>query len=113
MLDWALKTDAIALRRVLAAEAERFPDLLATMHRDSRVRTVATLAALLQREVELGSLAIDDVEFAAQHFLQIVLAPAELLVSLGVPVCDGAQRQQFIAKTVRLFLDGCRPRSAG
>lgn len=111
MLDWALKADTIALRRLLSAEAERFPELLDTMHRDSRLRTLATLAAIFERETALGTLAVDDPEFAAHHFLQMVLAPAELLAGLGVqPPCSSEDQCRYIAKTVNLFLNGCRPR---
>lgn len=111
MLDWGMKADAMALKRLLAAEADRFPELLATIYENSRKRTIEILADILRREAEAGALTIDDPRFAALQFLQMIMGPAELLAHRDQKTeCSGARRQQYIDKTVQLFLRGCLPR---
>ena len=111
MLDWGLQSDSVAMKRLLAAEAERFPNLLVAFYGEGRERTIVAIAAVLDRAVESGVLVIEDAFFAASQFLQMVMGPVDLLVNQGVPACSGAERQEYIDKTVRLFLNGCRPRS--
>jgi TetR/AcrR family transcriptional regulator, mexJK operon transcriptional repressor len=110
MLDWGMQSDAMSLKRLLAAEAERFPELLATVYEDSRDKTIETLADILQREVERGVLSIPDPKFAALQFLQMVMGPAELLAHRRHHHCSGTGRQEYVDKTVQLFLNGCRTR---
>ncbi len=111
MLDWGLQTDSVAMKRLLAAEAERFPQLLRTFYEEGRMRTVHTIAAILATASEQRALSIEDPEFAAGQFLQMILGPVELLVNQGVTPCSGAERRAYIDKVVRLFLNGCRPRA--
>ena len=110
MLDWGMKSDAMALKRLLAAEAERFPELLSAIYEHSRRRTIEILGGILRREVEKRTLAIDDPEFAAMQFLQMIMGPAELLAHHYHGECSGPRRQDYIDKTVQLFLYGCLPR---
>jgi len=110
ILDWGLQSDSVAMKRLLAAEAERFPNLLVTFYEEGRLRTIDVIASVLNNAVEHGVLAIDDTLFAAGHFLQMVMGPVELLVNQGVMPCSGAKRYEYIDKTINLFLNGCRPR---
>lgn len=110
MLDWGMKSDAMSLKRLLAAEAERFPELLTTSYAHSRNRTIEILAGILRREVEQGTLELDDPEFAAKQFLQMIMGPTELLALQYHGECSGSGRDDYIDKTVRLFLRGCLPR---
>jgi len=111
MLDWGMKSDAISLKRLLAAEAERFPELLVTTYTTGRNRTIEILSGILDREVEQGNLQVEDTRFAAMQFLQMIMGPAELLTHHDHTECTGEGRQEYIEKTVRLFLRGCLPRA--
>ena len=100
---------ALSLNRVIVAEAERFPELAAIVAREGgRAQLVGGLAALLEREARAGSLAIDRPEFAAEQFLQLVVAsPQRRALGLGTPMTD-AELEMWADDCVNLFLNGCR-----
>ncbi len=108
-LQAALRPEAIALQRMIIAEATRFPDLAAAVLAEgTRQQAVLYLAALLQREIEAGGVTFDQPHFAAEQFLQMVMAaPLRRAMGLGSPMTP-AERQDWVLSTVRLFLDGCR-----
>jgi TetR/AcrR family transcriptional regulator, mexJK operon transcriptional repressor len=112
ILDWGLQSDSVAMKRLLAAEAERFPNLLVTFYEEGRVRTIDAITAVIARAVDRGALDVEDAQFAAGQFLQMIMGPVELLVSQGVSPCSGDQRYDYVDKTVNLFLNGCRPRDS-
>lgn len=112
ILDWGLKVDAIAMRRLMTAESERFPDLLLSVYEEGRIRTVDNIATVLERAVANGTLAIDDTRFAAQQFLTMVMGPTELLTPPTLSTCTEPARRAYVEKVVDLFLHGCRPRRA-
>lgn len=113
MLDWALKPDTVAVKRLMVAEVERFPELAATLHDDGRDQTIDAIATILTAAERTGVLKMRDVRFAALQFLEMVMGPADILAHYGRPACAGEQRKQYIDQVVDLFLNGCRAREAG
>ena len=115
MLDEALADDSIALKRLVTAEAGRFPELAAVVHDEGLACGINAMADILEAEVERGVLCIRDTRFAAQQFLEMVLGPAHRRATYGLPVpsCVGCCRQEYVDEVVNLFLNGCRPRSKG
>lgn len=63
----------VPLRRLLIAEATRFPELAADYYRRAPGRVMATLADALRRLDERGALRIDNAELAAEHFAFLVM----------------------------------------
>ena len=58
-----------------------------------------------------GVLALDDPEFAAGQFLMACKGMACLQTELSIaPALTPEERETHVAKVVRLFLDGARPR---
>ncbi len=111
MLAAALTDDAIALHRLILAEAHRFPELAAITRRiGAREEAVARIAALLQR-TPATRVAPKAARFAAEQFLQMVIAvPQRRALGLGKPM-RAAERTAWARDTVQLFLAGFgRPR---
>lgn len=108
MLAWAFKPDTIALRRLIVAEVERFPELSSAMLNNSRLNLVGLIAETLEAEVALGMLAFSDTHFAALQFLNMVMAPADLHAHYGAPALRGKKKNDYIVSVVDLFLNGCR-----
>ena len=110
MLEWGLKSDTVAMKRLITAEVERFPELSTSLLRNSRVRTIDFIAAIMDREVAAGTLAFRDTRFAAMQFLEMIMAPADLAAHYGFRAETGQQRRDYIAGVVDLFLNGGRVR---
>lgn len=110
----ALTPDALALNRLITAEAQRFPELAAIVAREGGGAEVVTLiGGLLDREAAAGRFSLDDARFAAEQFLQMVVGvPRRRALGLGEPM-DAAELDAWAARSVNLFLNGCRARRPG
>jgi AcrR family transcriptional regulator len=108
ILDIALSREALALHRLMLAEAPRFPEL-AMVISDSGARAGHDmLAALLERQRRAGRLALHDSRFAAEQFITMVLAVPQKR-ALGFGEGFGSEDlDRWARHTVALFLDGAR-----
>jgi TetR/AcrR family transcriptional repressor of mexJK operon len=111
MLRAALTPEALALSRLIIAEASRFPELAAVVAREgASAEAVRHIGALLENEKRAGRLNLDNPQFAAEHFIQMVVAqPQRRAQGLGRPMSE-AELDRWSADTVALFLYGCRGR---
>jgi len=117
MLRAALMPMALALNRLMVAEAQRFPELAAIVAREGgRAALVGEIAAMLEREARAGALTLDHPEFAAEQFIQLVVGlPQRRALGLGEPM-TAAELDTWADDCVNLFLNGCRfwqPPAAG
>lgn len=105
----ALTPQALALHRVILAEATRFPELAAVVAEQGGSReAIRRIAALLERERAAGRVGIADTVFAATQFLQLVVgAPQRRALGLGAPMLE-AELDAWAVAAVSLFLRGCR-----
>jgi len=105
----------LQLRRLVIAEADRFPELGRTFHERGPERTIRALATILERLGREGLLALDDPELAAAHFnwlvMSIPLNRAMLLGSGAVPAPEELDR--YADAGVRAFVAAYGSRSAG
>ncbi|MFT4011190.1 MAG: TetR/AcrR family transcriptional regulator [Nocardioidaceae bacterium] len=104
-LDGVLQPHVLAVRRLVIAEAEQFPDLAAHYYREGPEQGVAAVAACLAPYVEAGLLDIDDLVVAATHFAYLSLGPIQdraQFVPTETP--PGAQRERAAAAAARTFL---------
>jgi TetR/AcrR family transcriptional repressor of mexJK operon len=62
------------LRRLVIAEAGRFPELGRTFHERGPGRTIEALAAAFERLAARGALRLDDPQLAAAHFNWLVMS---------------------------------------
>lgn len=111
ILGAALSPQALALHRVILAEATRFPELASVVTEQGGSReAVARIAALLERNAGAGELASENASFAAAQFLQMVVAlPQRRALGLGTPMTP-PELDAWARDTVALFLNGCRVR---
>jgi len=109
MLGAALTPPVLALNRLILSEVHRFPDLAAAVARErAGAEAVAGIAAVLRREVAARRMQIDNVEFAAEQFIQIVIAlPQRRALGLGEPL-SRERLATWAEDAVELFLNGCR-----
>jgi TetR/AcrR family transcriptional regulator, mexJK operon transcriptional repressor len=104
----ALSPPALALHRILVAEAQRFPELMRLVNEAGAGKGVERIAALLERETAAGTLAVADSRFAAEQFLTMVLSvPQKRALGFGQRLRPD-ELEGWTRRTVALFLDGCR-----
>ncbi len=105
LLRAALAPMALALNRLMVAEAQRFPELAAIAAREgTRAEAVGQIAALLEREAGAGSRA----RFAAEQFLHMVITlPQRRALGLGQPMTE-PELEAWADDCVDLLLNGCR-----
>ncbi|GAA3697346.1 TetR/AcrR family transcriptional regulator [Nonomuraea antimicrobica] len=72
-LDQLMAPDLLRLRRLVIAEADRFPDLGRTWYEQGFERSLETMATAFRRLAERGLLHTDDPRLAAEHFVGLLL----------------------------------------
>jgi TetR/AcrR family transcriptional repressor of mexJK operon len=109
-VDLVLKPDVLSLRRLVIAEAERFPDLARAYYEQAPARAIEVLAGVLRSFAERGLLIIDDADLAAAQFaylsLGIPLDKAQFTPGEGL---DAADRDRIAGGAVRVFLAAYGP----
>ena len=105
----AMSAEALALYRMLIAEAPRFPEL-ARIATEQSAAAGNKLGSYLAAKAQSGELAIDDIGFATEQFINLVLAgPRRRALGLG-PAMSPHELDRWIHRSVTLFLNGYRPR---
>jgi AcrR family transcriptional regulator len=106
----ALTPEALALHRIVIAEAPRFPGLARILHDLGAAVGIERIAQYLERHVASGELKAIDARFAAEQFiLMVVTGPRRRALGLGAPLRPPELRD-WVDQSVKLFLDGCRGR---
>ena len=107
ILHAALSPRIVKLRRLMVAEAERFPELAAAMVKaGGRQEAESLIVELLNKLSPLRRRTDADMRFAAQQFLQMVVTlPQSRALGLGPPMSE-AETTVWIRQTVRFFLRG-------
>jgi TetR/AcrR family transcriptional repressor of mexJK operon len=109
MLALTLTPGAISLRRILAAQAIRFPELAKLAREEGWLRAVRAIASLLQKFAARGEIRVEDPELAADLFLSLVLGGSGRLADYGIAIDPDVQERRRQA-AVELFLNGVRTR---
>ena len=106
ILHAALQPEALALHRVIVAEAGRFPELAAMVaDRPGSQEAIQRIAAVLQaNSAKRGS--ASRAAFAATQFLYMTIAaPQRRAMVMGVSMTE-TDIEAWAEQTVRLFLEG-------
>ena len=102
----ALTPEAIALHRLIIAECGRFPELPVMLHQAGVNRGAMRIASLLNRGIARGDLPPQDTAFAAEQFMNMLLAgPQRRALGLGQPF-NRDQIGVWRDNAVSLFLFG-------
>ena len=100
-----LQPRVLQLRRLVIAEAGRFPELARTYYERVPERVLAVLADSLQLQAERGLLHLRDPWLAANHFAFLVLAlPLDKSMFCGDALFTPAELEHFADEGVRVFL---------
>jgi AcrR family transcriptional regulator len=103
-----IQPDIMRMRRIVIAEADRFPTLARTWYQRGPERGHVVLADLFSRLAERGLLRVHDPMLTAQHFnwlvLSIPLNEAMFNAADGSP--DSDQLDYYADEGVRVFLAG-------
>ena len=102
-LQASLSPQGLALQRLILSESKRFPELAAIASTEgTREMAVTALAGLMADHLAPG-----EARFAADQFLQMVIAlPQRRAMGLEPPISQEDHRL-WVRRTVDLFLHGC------
>ena len=100
-----VSSNVIRLRRLVIAEADRFPDLAATYFNQAPQRGLTAVASGLDTLVARRLLKIDDCELASIQFAYLVLGPLiDRALFLPREAITAKQIQHFATSGVQAFL---------
>lgn len=110
-LEVARTPQLMQLRRLVIAEAERFPELGKALYEGGPGRAIAGLAAAFARWDEQGRLRIPNAKVAASQFNWLVMAePVNRAMLLGDgAVVSGAALRRHAKDAVRVFMAAYGP----
>jgi TetR/AcrR family transcriptional repressor of mexJK operon len=105
-----MRPQVLQLRRLVIAEAGRFPDLARTYYERAPLRVLNALAAKLGRLAERGLLRIDDPSTAADHFAFLILGRPldQAMFSAEAGSLTEAELNSVADNGVRVFLAAYR-----
>jgi AcrR family transcriptional regulator len=108
----ACDPDASALFRILATEAQRFPELAAKMRATAKARVDNAIATYFRGQMERGSMRASDPEKAAVLFMQMVCSDIHECLLFGTPEEMAAlDFPAHLDLVIEIFLNGVAPRA--
>ena len=104
-LDGILQPRVLALRRLVIAEAERFPGLARSYYEQAPARGITLIAEHLQAFIDRGLLRARDPYLAAAHYAYLALAiPQDKAQFCPGELPGPAERERIATEGVRVFL---------
>ena len=104
-IDGVLQPNVLSLRRLIIAEAERFPDLARTYFDQAPSRGIDVIADALRGYQKRGLLTMGDPRLAAAQFAYLVLGiPQDRAQFCPTERPSPAERDRLAAEAVRVFL---------
>ncbi len=94
----------VKFRRLMMAEASRFPELARSFYFSTVLLSRRQLAQLLTRAMQEGCLRVEDPEEAAHIFLNLVLGSDDLMVLYEAGLPDPADEERKVLRTIEFFL---------
>jgi TetR/AcrR family transcriptional regulator, mexJK operon transcriptional repressor len=107
MVAYTLAPEAGALHRILSAQAVHFPELAKLANEDGWLRAVRGVSSILRQSAARGHIKVDDPEFAADMFLNLVLGHGKRLALYGIAT-DPKTEERHRKAAVEFFLSGVR-----
>jgi len=103
-----MQPQVLRLRRLVIANADRFPDVGRTWYEQGFERVLATLANCFQRLADRQLLRVDDPSLAANHFVGLLLwIPVNKAMFTGDHgACSQVDLEHYADAAVRAFLAG-------
>lgn len=109
MLEVTLTVDLIAVRRIIVAEAVRFPEFARLMHDFGVARVVPLIERCLEEGNASGEIAVDDVRHACEMFVSITVRGFIDKAELGLerPGLSHVKREA-LRRSIDFFMAACR-----
>jgi AcrR family transcriptional regulator len=104
-----LAPEGLRMQRILNSESYRFPEIMMSAYDKSSRPVIEFLADILARHHAKGAIAVDDATLAATVFLGMVVGGPTRKITAGMPP-NAKEIDARVRYSVRLFLDGVRPR---
>jgi len=101
--------DTVRLHRIVRNEIGRFPEFSVSAETLGWSRRQRQVMELLRRHQDAGTIEVDDIELAAEHFHALVEVLPARLADFGV-YRSRKQENRHLQHAVRLFLNGILPR---
>jgi TetR/AcrR family transcriptional regulator, mexJK operon transcriptional repressor len=109
----ACDPQAAALFRIVAAEAQRFPELAEKMRAGTKARVINAVATYFRSQVARGHLSLSDPDRAAALFTQMVSAELhECVLFRSLEEIAQIDFAAHVNHVVEIFLNGAIPRAA-
>lgn len=103
--------ESAALFRILAREAQRYPELAAKMRGNAKARINDAVSSYFRRQIQLGTMRLADSDRAAVVFLQMICAELHERLLFGTAADLAAlDFDAHVINVVDLFLNGALPR---
>ena len=105
-----MQPELLELRRLVIAEASRFPELGRAFYERGPGRTISALASAFEQLAADGALRLDDPALAAAHFNWLIMsAPVNQAMMLGSDsIPGGRELNRYADAGVRTFLAAYR-----
>jgi len=104
--------DSVALFRIVAAEAQRFPDLAEKMRRGTKGRMESAIANYFRGQIQYGNLVLADPDRAAVLFVQMICAELhERLLFRSAEAVARLDLTSHVNHAIEVFLFGSVPRA--
>jgi TetR/AcrR family transcriptional repressor of mexJK operon len=104
-LDAVLQPHVLALRRLVIAEADRFPDLARSYYQKAPARAIEVIASALRTYIDRGLLCAEDAYLAASHFAYLTLAiPQDKALFCPDEQPSAEERDRLAQQAVGVFL---------
>jgi TetR/AcrR family transcriptional repressor of mexJK operon len=104
-IDAVLQPHVLSLRRLVIAEADRFPDLARTYFEQAPSRGIDVIAEALRRYAQNGLLSASDSRLAAAQFAYLVLGiPQDKALFCPQERPSGTERDRLATAAVTVFL---------
>lgn len=111
LLSTLMRPDVLRLRRLVIAQAEKFPAVGRDWFTQGFERVLDTLASTLKRYADQGKLHLDDPLLAANHFVGLLLwIPLNRAMFCAETVSEPAQLERYAKAAVVAFLNGYQTR---
>jgi TetR/AcrR family transcriptional repressor of mexJK operon len=109
-IELVLAPNVLSLRRLVIAEAERFPDLARAYYEQAPARGIEAIAAAFRNFATRGLLKFDDPQLAAAHFAYLTLGiPQDKAQFRPNERPTPADRKHLAGEAVRVFLAAYAP----
>lgn len=110
-VDLIFSHQALHVERIVTGEAGKFPEVAEVFYRSGPQRVTNAVADYLAGAAARGELALADPLFAAGQFLAGLKGKTHCECTFGQRAAPSPEeRDEMVAKTVELFLNGARPR---